>query len=291
MDAGGQPAAGLNRGRNCGKHVTAMRPSHKKRALRAEVRRALASRVAAAAAMMLAASLTLFADPSTALRADPGPRSRLEPVIERAAEAYLRALVNGDGAALTRLAPSRLESKYGPCPFAAMPILHSPRVDAHRAGILFTGKLTDPEVPGEGGFTLTKLDGARGNPWRVRQVLFFTKLPLGARMPKRSVTRKDEAQEPLVAAATRRYVSAWVKGDYRTMEALAYDWLPGAHRIGSMKIRSIELRARPATDGETRVNFTAKVTMYKLLPKTIEGTLFAMREGTEWKIRGTELTL
>jgi hypothetical protein len=33
------------------------------------------------------------------------------------------------------------------------------------------------------------------------------------------------------------------------------------------------------------------VTVYKMLPKTIEGTLFAMREGDEWKIRGTELAL
>jgi hypothetical protein len=253
------------------------------------------TRFAVAVAITLAASLALVADPA--------PQSRPEPAIERAAEAYLRALVNGDGAALTRLAPTRLENKYGPCPFATMPILYSPRVDVHRAWIMFRTQDRAPtptregrgaptaEAPRQGCFALTMLDGVRGNPWRVRQVLYLNRGAVVRGIPRRSVTRKDVAQETHVATATRRYVSAWLKGDYPSMEALSYDWLPRAHRIGGMRLRSLDLRARPEADGETRIDFTIRVTVYKMLPKTIEGTLFAMREGDEWKIRGTELAL
>ena len=40
-------------------------------------------------------------------------------------------------------------------------------------------------------------------------------------------------------------------------------------------------------NGEYRVNFTAKVTVYKVVPRNVEGMLFAVNEGGHWKMRAT----
>jgi hypothetical protein len=230
------------------------------------------------------AGITLF------VSAEPRAEASLDPSLEKTARTYLQALVETNMATLRRLSPSRPENRFGPCPFTEMPHLHSPRVDAHRAGILFKGKTKDPELPDEGGLALTRLDGVAGNPWRVRQVAYFTELPLGARIPSRSITKKDAAQEPRVVEAARQYIAAWLKGDYKTMESLAFNWLtreqdppPG------LKIRRIEFRGKPSERGETKIIFTVKLLIFWTLPKTVEGTLFAMREDDEWRIRSNEL--
>lgn len=250
--------------------------------------KAVLSKTIARRTLRLAPALAIAAAAALILGAAP-PATTLDPAAERAASTYLNALVRGDGATLVRLAPKTPQNKFGPCPFTEMPRLRSPRVDLHRAGVLFNGKVTDPDLPDNGGITLTLLDHVKTDRWRVRQVAFFDKLPLGLRMPKRSITKKDEAQEPVVLRTAQRYLAAWMKGDYKTMERLAFDWLPGVDRAPGMRVRSIQFRARPSEGGETRINFTAKVTMYRVLPKTLEGTLFAVREDGEWKIRGTEL--
>jgi len=247
-------------------------------------RHRLSARRAALAVLALAAGMALPPRPEAGA-------AGLDPGAEKAARAYLRAMLDGDMPMLRRLAPKRLKNKFGPCRFAQMPRLTSARIDAHRGGVLFNGKTKDPQLPDEGGVTLTKLDHVRGNPWRVRRVLFFTELALGVKIPSRSVTRDDEAQEPLVREAARRYIAAWLKGDYQTMDRLAFDWLGREHdaRRG-VKIRKIEFRGTPSERGETKINFTAKITVFWVLPKTVDGTLFAIREDGEWKIRGNELT-
>jgi hypothetical protein len=240
-----------------------------------------------------ATSATAAVIAAVALRsgADLNPSPALDPAAERAARTYLEALVKGDAAVLVRLTPDKLENKYGPSPFVGTPRFDGARVDAHRAGVLFRATTKDPELPNQGAVSLTLLDHVTRDPWRVRQVAFFNRLPLGAKIPKRSITRKDKAQEPLVIEAARRYIAAWMRGDYDTMEYLAFDWIPRIRPVAGMRIRSIEFRARRTEHDEIKLNFTARVTMYKVLPKTLEGTLFALREDGEWKIRGTELTI
>jgi len=223
--------------------------------------------------------------------AAPAPPTGLDPAAEKAARTYLEALVKGDAAVLVRLTPHKPENKYGPFPFAQIPRLDGARVDAHRAGVLFTGATKDPELPDQGAVSLTLLDHVTQDPWRVRQVAFFDRLPLGAKIPKRSITGRDKAQEPLVTKAARRYIAAWMRGDYATMDYLAFNWIARMRPVAATRIRSIEFRAQPTENGEIKVGFTAKVTVYKVLPKTLEGTLFAMCEDGEWRIRGTELTI
>jgi len=237
----------------------------------------------AAAAVIAACALRLGAEPDRA--------PALDPEAERAARAYLEALVNGDAAVLLGLTPKNLENKYGPCPFARMPRLQRARVDAHRAGVPFSGETKDPALPNQGAITLTLLDQVPRDPWRVRQVAFFDELPLGARIPKRSITHKDKAQEPPAAKAAHRYIAAWMRADYRTMDGLAFNWIARMRPIPGMRLRSIELRARHAEGGEIKITFTANVTIFRVLPKTLVGALYAMREDGEWKIRGNELTM
>ncbi|UCH33488.1 MAG: hypothetical protein JSV65_13040, partial [Armatimonadota bacterium] len=211
---------------------------------------------------------------------------------EGAARAYIQALVDGDETTIRRLTPSKLANRFGPCPFVGMPKLHSPRVDAHRAGVLFTGKTRDDEVPDEGGLRLVLLDDVKERPWRVRQIFYFTELPMGAKIPSRSVTEKDEAQEPVVLQAARSYIAAWQKGDYEGMNDLAFDWLArDFDSYPGIKIRSVSFTQTPAQSGEIKLKFTAKLRVMWVLPKTVEGTVFAMREDGQWRIRGNELTL
>lgn len=239
-----------------------------------------------------AAWALLAAATAVLLLSQPPAAGALDPQAEKAAETYLRALLRGDRTSARRLSPSKPENKFGPCPFVEMPQLEGARVDAHRAAVLFKGRLQDEAVPGEGAIILTKLDEVEGNPWRVRQVGFFTALPLGARIPSRSVTRQDAAQEPLVLEAARRYLTAWLKGDYQTMEDLAFDWLAReGQRSQPINLRSIEFSGAPSEGGEIKITFTARITIYRVLPKTLNGTVFAMREDGQWKIRGNELTL
>jgi hypothetical protein len=218
--------------------------------------------------------------------------SAAEPGLESMADTYLRALLEGDGPTVRRLTPDQPENKFGPCPFAEMPRLENPRADLHRAAIMFTGRMRDQGLPGEGAIILTMLDNVKGNPWRVRQIGFFTKLPLGLSIPSRSITRKDRAQEPLVVEAAGRYVAAWLKGDYITMEDLAFNWLARLRpRPQPVTVSSIDFAFTPSLGGETKINFIARVRLYHALPKTLDGTLFAMREQGQWKIRATQLTL
>ncbi|HUT75116.1 MAG TPA: hypothetical protein VM221_09840 [Armatimonadota bacterium] len=234
------------------------------------------------AALMVAVMLAALVHGRSPAAADPGA--------ERAAETYLRALLAGDGATARSLSPTRPADKFGPCPFARMPRLEQARVDAHRAAVSFSGAVRDGELPDEGALVLTMLDDVKGNPWRVRQVAFFTEPPLGARIPPRSVTRRDEAQEPAATEAARRYLAAWLKGDYRTMDKLAFDWLARLRDRQPATIRDIEFDSTPAPGAEIKLTFTAKVILYRVLPKTLSGTLFAMREEGRWKIRSNELT-
>lgn len=208
---------------------------------------------------------------------------------EKAADAYLRALVGGDAKTAQRLSPAKPENKFGPCPFAKMPRLEKPRVDLHRGAVMFKGPARDSQLPPAGGITLTRLDRVKGNPWRIRTIAFFTEPPAGARIPPHSVTRQDTAQEPAATEAARRYVAAWLKGDYKTMESLHFDWV-GRIEPAAVRVRSIELTSTPTDRGEVKIQFCAKIVMAYVLPKTVTGAVYAMREDGEWKVRSNELT-
>jgi hypothetical protein len=39
------------------------------------------------------------------------------------------------------------------------------------------------------------------------------------------------------------------------------------------------------------MNFTAEITLFRALPRQLQGTVLAMREDGQWKIRANEMTL
>ena len=121
--------------------------------------------------------------------------------------------------------PGAPEHLYGPYPFVGTPTLGQPKVDAHRAGLEFHGKATDPTLPPKGGIILTREDKDPKEPWKIRSIIWYEELPVGVRMPKTSVTRADVAQEPRVRRAVESYLRAWREKDWARMKVLTFDWL------------------------------------------------------------------
>ena len=209
------------------------------------------------------------------------------------AQAYMRASADGDRQTLLKLRPSHPAGRFGPPLFCALPTFASPRVDAHRAVITFDGKPVDASLPVKGMIVLTKVDEEpAGWQWKVKQIFWLDGQPLGVSVPKRSVTKADTAQEPWVTKAGQAYVRAWLKKDYATMDRLCYDTLTRRQSAKSyFRLRGAEFAASPTTWGELRVNFVARVTVLRMLPKTVEGTFFMLKEAGEWKVRGNALSL
>lgn len=209
--------------------------------------------------------------------------------VRAACRATLTAFARSDRASLRTLRPAKLENRYGPPMFAEMPKFDAPKVDAHRARVDFTVKPSDPSLPKTGTITLVRLDERPEDPWAVGQVFWYEKdkLPVGVQLPKRSVTAADQAEEPKVLAAARRYAEAWRKRDYKTMDYLTYDWLARDRKPNTVvQLRSMQLGDPVASEGgEVRVNYTVELTVYRIFVRHLEGWAYAMRENGQWKVR------
>lgn len=212
--------------------------------------------------------------------------------VRRAARRYLEALAASDRARMKPMRPLEPDHQYGPYPFAAAPRLGQPKVDAHRAGLEFQGKATDPDLPAKGVILLTKEDKDPAEPWKVRTIVWYEKLPRGLRLPKTSVTADDVAQEGRVLRAVESYLGAWRKQDWARMKVLTFDWLSRKpKRRTRARLKSADLRLTSMPTGEVKVDYTAKVLFYGFLPKTVGGRLYCVREGDEWKVRGDAFLL
>lgn len=76
------------------------------------------------------------------------------------------------------------------------------------------------------------------------------------------------------------------------MQALTFDWLGRRKRPIEQEviIRTIALKSALRPDGSVRVDFVATVSPWtkalRLIRRKVTGTLYAVKEGGEWKIRG-----
>jgi hypothetical protein len=226
---------------------------------------------------------------TSAVFADPGAESQAR----AAAEKYLRALVASDRPTMRELTPRELANKFGPCPFTSMPRFEPMRVDAHAAGVMFRSVTDDPDLPETGAVTLTMLDGPDPSRWRVRQVVWFDALPPGLKIPAKSVTSKDRAQEAAAIAATKAYISAWMKGDYVAMSKLHYDWLSRTplSKPVTGELKSVEMTVKALGGDEYKVRFKAKVIFYRVVPIIREGVVYVLKENGQWRVRGNGLCL
>jgi len=239
-------------------------------------------------ASLLAAAVALLA--LVPAGADPG--LVFDQQAQTVARAYMKAWAESDRETLRRLSPKRPENKFGPPLFRALPTLTRPRVDAHRAAVDFSGQLVDAGLPATGMVTLNRVDEEPpAYRWKVRQVLCLDEDSRVSSEPKRSVTKADAAQEAQVLRAAQAYLTAWLKRDYAAMERLYFDRLTRRSNARSyFRLRSVQFTPQPAGH-EIKVNFVAKVTVVRVLPKTVDGTFYMLKEDGQWKVRGTTLAL
>ena len=211
-----------------------------------------------------------------------------EAQVEGVARRFIRALVVRDVNTLSRLSPSQPKNQFGPCLFKAMPKFSKPRVKGHKGGLDFQGKTTLAGLADKGVMSFTKVDHEKP-AWRVRQFFWYEKLPLGANIPSKSPTAVDRKQEQYLDDSAKAFIGAWLKRDYKTMQRYYFDWVRHKpnHPPRGIRLGDISLDARRMPNGEYRVNFTAGLTVYRVVPRTVEGVLFAVNEGGHWKMRAT----
>jgi len=239
-------------------------------------------------ALFYAATVALSAGSALAAAEAPAALSATElQQAKAAAYKYIKYLADDDRANLKKMQPAEPKNRYGPYPFAGTPSLGQPKVDAHRAGLEFTGKATDASLPSKGAIILNRKDKDTKDPWKVRTIIWYEKLPFGVKMPKTSVTQADVAQEALVQKAVQSYLQAWRSGDWERMKALTYDWLSRTPEKSTRAgLKSAQLRLTEMPGGEVKVDYTARVVFFRFIPKTVSGRLYCVREGGAWKVRG-----
>jgi hypothetical protein len=71
------------------------------------------------------------------------------------------------------------------------------------------------------------------------------------------------------------------------MKVLTFDWFSYTPaRSTRAGLRSAELSLTQMPDDEVKVDFTARVVFFHIIPKTVTGRLYCMREKGVWKVRG-----
>jgi hypothetical protein len=229
------------------------------------------------------------------LLASPRPLlAKLDPGAEKAARDYLLAFSRNDRPAMKRLTPTQPANFYGPFMFKRLPRLKNPRVDAHRAAIDFEGESIDARLSPRGTITLVKLDERETEAWVVRQVLWYDKehLPLGVRLPKESVTKADQEQESEVRQSARAFLVAWQGEDYERMNYLSFDWLSRENKDPPklIKLRKLQFSEAGRLEGATRVEYQAQLTLLGFIPHRANGFLYLLKEGEDWKVRGSHVS-
>ncbi|NIM68154.1 MAG: hypothetical protein GTO55_08500 [Armatimonadetes bacterium] len=240
--------------------------------------------------------LTLLLEPAgfmggNARAAAPARAERaVDPGAMEAVDEYLYALARGDKETLKRLTPQRPENFYGPCLFKKMPTLSAARAKGHRGLIDFEGEPTDAELPAQGTIALTMRDSRQFDRWQVRGIFWKGASSLSLNPFNYSPTEQDRIQEVQVQACAEKYLRAWLEEDWETMSHMTYDWLNRKKPMkGSFYIRSLDLKPALLSDGSVRVEFRARISLrlplLSLIRRTARGTLFAVEEEGQWKVR------
>lgn len=223
-----------------------------------------------------------------ALTANPAAISSQDiQAIKSVTKRFLAAMIASDRETLRALVPVRTENRYGRCPLTAMPSFDKVVVDAHRAGVYFSGGHNEPGLPQKGLFIMVRVEEDEQWPWKVRTIVWYTETPRSVRLPSRSVTKQDAAQEPEVRRAATAFISAWRERNFALLERMSYRWVEKSKpkKRRRVSVSRVNLSATPTGDGEARVHFTAKLHVLGFIPYKVDGFLYAVKEEGEWKVR------
>ncbi|HOS43688.1 MAG TPA: hypothetical protein PK794_08365 [Armatimonadota bacterium] len=202
---------------------------------------------------------------------------------------FLQAYVRQDIATVRNYVPTSLEAMFGAYPFTGAYTFTTPKVDDGQALVEFTGNVADRNLPPKGGVLMRR----DGNDWKVRQVLFYDKVPRLLNLPSRSITNADRAQESVVKAVAQRFLEAWRRKDVARMDELTYKWqLVNKDPIKGLSLTNITLSNSTTTGGEPLVKYSAKITYrFGILSYSMDfkGGLVLVKHNGDWKVRGSLL--
>jgi hypothetical protein len=241
--------------------------------------------------MRMSAKIAVVAIALAAALAQPGngkpqPTAPLPAPAAKVAREFLFAFTRNDRDTIARLLPSKLENLYGPSPFAKMPKLWKPRADTRTGVVDFEGAMADAGLPRKGTIILRLVEEDGVRQWRVRQVYWYKELPPEADLPDDSPTEADRKQEPEIREAATKFIEAWLKRDYQTMDKLTFHWWEVPR--GQPKwvvMNDADLVARPTSLNGLRIDFTAKLKVVKVVPKEVRGNVWLVQEDGDWRVR------
>jgi hypothetical protein len=208
---------------------------------------------------------------------------------------FLAAFCRNDRDAIEAMIPREVGGLYGPSPFSRMPSLTKPRADGRVAAVDFEGKMADPGLPNKGTIILRLVEGGGAGvasgagrraveeggvkAWRVRQIYWYERLPPEADIPDESPTQADRKQEAKAREAAKDFLHYWLAGDFKEVDARVFHWWQVDRRPPKwVQMTGAHLEARTTNLGGIRVDFTVKLKVLRVVPKSVSGTFWMVQE-------------
>ncbi|HEX2952259.1 MAG TPA: hypothetical protein VHV83_22220 [Armatimonadota bacterium] len=181
--------------------------------------------------------------------------------------------------------PDNKSLLFSPYPFASAPKLAQPKVHKTQALIEFTAPMLDGKFPAKGGIVLHEKDKI----WKVRQVIFYNKIPLIFGLPSRSVSREDRAQEGHVRQVGEDFMRQWRENDQRNMLALWHNWVATTpDPVDGLTVTNFKSSVSTTPWRDPYVSYTVKVSYHwgpLSYSMTTQGGIMLVKENGEWKVR------
>jgi hypothetical protein len=208
------------------------------------------------------------------------------------ARGFIAAFSVNDRAAIESMLPKQAQNLYGPCPFAKMPEISKPRADGRVAAVDFSGVMADPNLPGQGTIVLRLVEEGASTTWKIRQIYWFTDLPPEAQIPDKSATADDRRQEPAVRKAAVAFIGAWSRSRWDEVESLTFQWWKVHRRPPKwVKLTRLNVVGKPTTLDGIRVDFHATLRLVGILPKSVHGNFWLVKEEGAWRVRPMTFSL
>lgn len=209
----------------------------------------------------------------------------VDPRCGAVAKTFFEAYMRHDMPVVRNLLAEKDEHQFGVYPFQTLAVGNT-AVDENQALVSFTATVKGDTKLSRGGLLCYRQDGK----WKVRQILFFNKVPIFFPLPLKSRTANDKRDEPMVSKLGDEFLAAWKDGDYAAMNARWYNW-PNRDDdpIRGLSIKNFqpELTA-PMTTGillRFKSTLSYRLGIFNITSKVGTG-LFMVNEGGEWRVRG-----
>jgi len=207
------------------------------------------------------------------------------------AQRYISAYFLKDNPLLHSCISTDSATMFMAYPFAAAPVLSAPKVHKNQAVIEFTAPMRDAKIQPHGGIVFYKSPVG----WRVREVLFYNKIPAIFGLPPHSITRDDRAQEAKVVPIGQAFMAAWRANDTRTMSANWFNWTAKIEtRVKALTLSQFHGVISLTAWGDPYVTFSVKAT-YHFGPfsysQVVHGGVILAQTREGLKVRANHLIL